>query len=241
MTKEYDQITASHYAAFRPSLHAQILKECLKEDDYDLGLDVGCGTGQSAIALSKYCNKVIGIEPSREMLEKSISHSNVEYRHYNGYSFDFPDAFIDIISFAGSLYYAKSQQLLDEVLRVSKRTTRIIVYDFELVLDRILEELNVYPTQKAAPNYDHQVNFDGLKQKRLKVEMQLIKTSSLEILMENITHVLLSSRDNYSLLSKSFGRDDLYDNIVQKLHIHLKSESAHIPANIYATVYQIIS
>ena len=32
MSKEYDQITAFHYSAFRPSLHAQILDEYFGEE-----------------------------------------------------------------------------------------------------------------------------------------------------------------------------------------------------------------
>lgn len=44
------------------------------------GLDVGCGTGQSPIALANYCRQVVWIEPSEAMLQKSIAHPSIAYR-----------------------------------------------------------------------------------------------------------------------------------------------------------------
>jgi len=238
MLKEYDQITAFHYSAFRPSLHLEILKECLEEGEHGLGLDVGCGTGQSAIALTNFCKKVIGIEPSKEMLEKSIKHPRIEYKHHNSNCFNFPKNHIDIITFAGSLYYAKSQQLLDEVLRVSKETSKIIIYDFELLLGTILEKLNLDRTSKQKSNYDHQVNFSGLNQNKLKIEGEFKKSLSLEISIKNISHLLMSSKDNYSVLSESLGIENLHNKISQKLHLILKSESTLVEAKTYSIVYQ---
>ena len=67
---EYDKITAFHYASYRPPLHSKILKRCLVDRFYDSGLDIGCGTGQSSIALSDFCNRVVGIDSSSEMISK---------------------------------------------------------------------------------------------------------------------------------------------------------------------------
>ncbi len=81
MTYDYDLITAIHYSIFRPFLHKPILNKCIaSEEKYDIGLDIGCGTGQSSIALMEFCNKVIGIEPREEMLQKSIKHSKLNIR-----------------------------------------------------------------------------------------------------------------------------------------------------------------
>ncbi len=220
MASEYDQITAFHYAAFRPSLHLPILKQCLEKGvEHSLGLDVGCGTGQSSIALTNFCKKVIGIEPSKEMLEKSIKHPRIVYSHYNRQNFDFPDNYFDLITFAGSLYYAKSQQLLDEIVRVGKNASQMIIYDFELSLDTILEMLNLEPTFAQESHYDHQVNFDGLNQEHIKVEMEF--------------------KGNYNLLLESFGKDDLYNTVSQKLRARIKSENTLIDAKTYSTVYRI--
>jgi len=80
MSDEYDRITAEHYAAYRPPLHQLILSKCLNENqNFASGLDVGCGTGFSTIALSSFCKKVIGIDPATEMLVRAIDADNVSY------------------------------------------------------------------------------------------------------------------------------------------------------------------
>lgn len=240
MASEYDQITAFHYAAFRPSLHLSILKECLEEGaQHSSGLDVGCGTGQSSIALTHFCKKVIGIEPSEEMLEKSIQHPRIAYSGYNGQNFDFPDNFFDLITFAGSLFYGKSQQLLDEVIRVGKYNSWIIIYDFELSLDTILQLLNLQPTFGEDSHYDHEVNFNGLNQEHIKLEKEFKGNLQLEISISNISHLLLSSKDNYNLLFESFGKDNLFQTVLQELRSRTNSENMVVGAKTYSTVYRI--
>ena len=241
MAGEYDKLTAFHYSAFRPSLHSDILKECIEEDDKrSRGLDIGCGTGQSSIALANLCDNVIGIEPSKEMLKRSIRHQQVDYQYYDGASLHFPKNHFDIITFAGSLYYAKSQLLLDEVVRVGKNGAAIIVYDFEILLDEILEKLTPNQSSNQISNYDHQINFDRLDQSDITLQKRSYNRVTLEVSLENVSHLLLSSKDNYSVLQETFGADELYNKIIQKLKSTFTTKGASINANTYSTVYQII-
>lgn len=239
MNHEYDQITAFHYSAFRPSLHAAILKESLAPDkSFSYGLDVGCGTGQSSIALTSFCDEVIGIEPSVAMLQKSIKHPNITYRLYNKKHFIFSDDYFDLITFAGSLYYAKSQRLLDEVVRVTKNTSKIVVYDFELLMGDILEKLDLEIDRQEKSHYDHEVNFDGLSHKSIKVEKKFKNHFSLEVTIANLSHLLLSSKDNYTLLRKSFSKENLHNKVSQKLQAVCNAENIFLDAITYSTVYQ---
>jgi ubiquinone/menaquinone biosynthesis C-methylase UbiE len=241
MVKEYDLITAFHYAAFRPALHVEILKEAYKTPvKQNLGLDVGCGTGHSSIALANFCEKVIGIDPSLEMLNKSLKHPRVEYSLYNLKNFDFANDCFDTITFAGSLYYAKSQQLLDEVVRVIKPNATILVYDFELSLDNLLNKLDLHSFSKQKPEYNHQENFSGLNQKAIKINKELKKSISLEIASANLVHLLLSSKDNYDIFLESFGYDNLYNKVLQKLKAVLKAENTTMEAMTYLTIYRIL-
>lgn len=242
MPKEYDPITAFHYASFRPALHSQILKEYFVEEHemYPLGLDVGSGTGQSSIALSRYCERVIGIEPSEEMLKNTIKQSGVEYALYDCKSFDLEDNSFDIITFAGSLYYAKSQQLLNEVVRISKQNAKILVYDFELLLEEIIGLLTANNHSNKTSEYNHEEDLSGLDQKDLEIEKQLKKTLSLELSITNLSHLLLSVKDNYSLLCSIFGSDQLYEKVSQRLQSILEDKNIQVEAVIYLTVYRVI-
>ncbi|MEO9894623.1 methyltransferase domain-containing protein [Aurantibacter sp.] len=80
MSADYDTINAEHYAAYRPPLHQVILEKCLQKKTHNIGLDIGCGTGNSSIALAKFCNRVIGIDPSKSMLERALLHAIVSYQ-----------------------------------------------------------------------------------------------------------------------------------------------------------------
>lgn len=239
MPNEYDQITAFHYSAFRPSLHVIILQECLaKGEAFSVGLDVGCGTGQSSIALTNFCKNVIGIEPSEAMLKRSIPHPKVDYRHYNKKHFDFSDDSFDLCTFAGSLYYAKSQTVLDEVIRVTKHGSRIIIYDFELSLDVILEKMHLESTLKEHSHYDHEVNFDDLNVENIAFEKKFKNHVSLDISISNLSHLLLSSKGNYSRLLKSLGEENLYNKVDQNLQSIFQTEKIHVDAMTYSMVYR---
>ncbi len=142
MILDYDKITAYHYAAYRPALHEGILAEFLEPISlFEMGLDIGSGTGHSSIALAKYCSKVYGIEPSAFMMKKSLDHDQVTYQLYNKSTIDFEDDYFDVTTFAGSLYYAKSQLLVNELIRVSKNQSIVLVYDFEILLDELIAKL----------------------------------------------------------------------------------------------------
>ncbi len=241
MSKGYDQITAFHYSAYRPPLHSPILKEYFGvHGKHSLGLDIGSGTGHSSIALAIYCEKVIGIEPSEEMLSKSLPHPRVEYALYDQKHLDFDPNSFDIISFAGSLYYAKSQQLLHEIVRVSKHNSQVMVYDFELFLDDVLSMLNVDSTSKQKSEYNHQEKFYGLNQEGIKIEKEIKRPLTVEMSISNLAHLLLSSKVNYYPLLEAFGYDNLYNKVAQKLYSVLKAEKTTIEAMTYLTIYEVI-
>lgn len=241
MSKEYDQITAFHYAAYRPSLHSKILHEYFKENSiHGIGLDIGCGTGHSSIALARYCDKVIGIDPSKEMLQKVLSHPSVEYALYNLKTLDFVNDHFSIITFAGSLYYAKSQQLLNEIVRVGNSTAKILVYDFEIFLEKLLGELEIDSDSKEKSEYDHQANFSGLDQKKIKIELGFSKSFTVNISIPNLSHLLLSSKHNYSILAEFFGDDNPYNKVVKKLESVLKADEIVVDAMTYLKVYTVV-
>ena len=237
MHNEYDEQTALHYAAFRPALHLPILNKCIENEKYKIGLDIGCGTGQSSVALANICKKVIGIDPSKEMLEKAIKNENIIYQYSDGRHLPFENNYFDIITFAGSLYYAKSQQLLDEVNRVVKDKGRVVVYDFEILLDDVLLKLKVNPVKSLENKYNHQENFSGLMLEALKIEKISSGIMLINIAPENLAHLLLSSKENYDLLEKRFGFENLFQKMEQQLFQINKNENFSIKAKIFLAVY----
>lgn len=66
--------TAWYYARYRRPYQKQILKDIVARYDLDGRgrlLDIGCGTGELAVPLSRYFERVIGIDPSADMLAEA--------------------------------------------------------------------------------------------------------------------------------------------------------------------------
>lgn len=237
---DYNQETAEHYAAYRPSLHQSILKKCLyPKSAFSLGLDIGCGTGQSALALAHFCGKVVAIDSSEDMLQKAIPHVKVTYAHCNGTDLYFPDNCFDVITFAGSLYYAKSQELLNETLRVCTSEARIVIYDFQILLDGTLIKLGVVPPSAKTTNYNHAVNFSGLNERHISLRRTRNEETSIEINAKNLAHLLLSDYDHYTLLNRKFGSANLFSKLVSQLdQLAPKGTPHEISAQLYFSVYR---
>jgi hypothetical protein len=123
---------------------------------------------------------------------------------------------------------------------VGTSTAKILVYDFEIFLKEIFAKLEIDGDYKEKIKYDHQVTFSGLDQKNIKIEKKLSKAFSVKISISNLTHLLLSSKYNHSILVEIFGDDDLYNKVSRKLQTVLKAENTVVEAITYSTIYSVI-
>ena len=238
MNRDYDEVTAFHYASYRPLLHKQILNKCLGTESFNLGLDIGCGTGQSTIALVDYCNNACGIEPSASMLSKAIPHPKVSYSLFENQHIDFNGGTFEIITMAGSLWYAKSQQLLDEIIRVGQKKASIAIYDFEILLDNKLAQLGYSPNESDNP-YNHQEDFTGLNTEHIALIEKSSEKVSIKIAVGDLAHLILSVKDWYISLMEMYGQEDLYKSLVEKLSAKTNSDFHDIQADTYFTLYRL--
>ena len=141
MLTQYKSNIAEHYFAYRPPLHKLILKKALNSQTFEKGLDVGCGIGNSSIALKAFCAKVTGIDPSKHMIDKAIHHEDITYINSDLFHLPNNDRDYDIITFAGSLFYTKSQELLDKILMITREKGTVLIYDFKIRLHDICDRL----------------------------------------------------------------------------------------------------
>jgi ubiquinone/menaquinone biosynthesis C-methylase UbiE len=112
MTGDYNRAIATQYSSYRPPLHEMILDRVLSnEETFSNGLDVGCGTGYSAVALAKYCRRVYGVEPSQSMLDEAMPHAKITYLKGAGDGMPIPGNSIDVVTFAVSLFYYSKYML----------------------------------------------------------------------------------------------------------------------------------
>ena len=237
---EYDAITAYYYAAYRPPLHRQLLGQVLRSRK-GRGLDIGCGTGHSTRALADYCEHVIGIDPSAEMLALAGTNAGVRYEQHAGDTLPFADLQFDVVTFAGSLYYAKSARLLKEVIRVGKPGARVIVYDFYLPLDgfyRLLGEQEDLPPL----DYDHTVDFSDIANSRLRETHRIQGQESVQMGWEAVACLMLSDRRILRRLLPRLGSKDISAALAELIgeSVGERFSSVSIPTTTYLTAYEIV-
>lgn len=235
-SQPYNSAIAAHYAAYRPPLHEIILEKLLEgHDSFENGLDVGCGTGYSALALSKYCQSVLAIDPSSSMLEMAVAHPKITYRSATLTSLSPETNAFDIVTFAGSLYYAHSLALITALEEVCRNEALIIVYDFQILLTHALQQLGI--NAKSAPlNYDYTINFSDTDNfQELRVGTERLR---LDILPEALAHICLAEAHLYPLFIERYNKRDPFPSLVTELTAQNKEHL--LEADIYFTKYRAI-
>jgi len=96
-------------------------------------VDLGCGTGLSTTIWSDVSNKVIGIEPSNDMIklarEKSFGLDNVEFISAFSDNTGLENNSVDIVTCSQSFHWMNPETTLNEVSRILKKGGVFAVYD----------------------------------------------------------------------------------------------------------------
>lgn len=207
---KYSQSAAGHYDAYRPPLHSLILEQALGQERFERGLDVGCGTGRSAVALREYARSILAIDPSQAMLDRASAGEGVTYR-CTGLE-ELRDESFDIVTFAGSLYYAQSPKLGTMLSALCRPNAVVVVYDFEVELEPILCELGV-AVPRVSGNYDHNANLG-----QFATFEELVTTSNrvvFQVAPEQLIHLLLANEKRSDILLDRWGTQE---NILGQLN-----------------------
>ena len=235
MKERYDTTSAKHYAAFRPALHGLILDRAIHPGEFFRnGLDVGCGTGYSAIALTKYCGKVFGLDVSQAMLDLAQGHPNVTYVQGTGDALNFPAHAFDIVTFAGSLFYTKTAKLRSELVRVCQPGGTIIVYDFNILLKDILFAVGI-DSPLDSSDYDYHASLSDCAE--IVTESKCIEQLQLKLSEQEIAHLILADSIYYDAISKRFTFGDPFATLVDALK--RRSNKLNVCADIFFSRYRM--
>lgn len=123
---------ARRYARARPNIHRTAVERFRRFAQIDkplsLALDVGCGTGQSTVALIDVAKHVIGIDPSVDMLEHAVPHPNVEYLQSAAEHTPFCGSQFDLITVAQAFHWFDHDAFLAESNRLLRVPGWLLVY-----------------------------------------------------------------------------------------------------------------
>ncbi|CAF1425320.1 unnamed protein product [Didymodactylos carnosus] len=134
---------ASHvvqYAAYRPTYSQALIEKIMNylslkyKGDYDIAIDIGCGSGQSTKLLSPYFQQVYGYDVSKNQIKQANeknTNSNVKYRSENIISHD--NNSLCLVTVAQAAHWFNLQQFYSEAHRTLKLMGVLAVYGYGFV------------------------------------------------------------------------------------------------------------
>ena len=112
---------ASAYAESRPSYPAELARYLASvAPGHRLAWDCGTGSGQAAILLAEYFDRVVATDPSAAQLEQAPAHPRVEYRVGREGECGLPDACCDLVTAAQAAHWFDLPAFHAEVARVTR-------------------------------------------------------------------------------------------------------------------------
>ena len=133
-----EEVDAHRYDRHRPLFHAvpyRLLRDFWGRP-IPLALDVACGTGHSTEALAAICDKVIGCDPSENMLKEARRDSKLEYVLASAEELPFPDGQFDYVNLSMAFQWLDQPRFLRQAHRVLKPegSLGLLNYGFRAVM-----------------------------------------------------------------------------------------------------------
>ena len=124
---------AEGYARDRPYFHPEVMERIRSRLELDRplerGLDVGCGTGLSTIALRQLAAEVLGLDSSEEMIRAAIQADGVRYQHRSAEELPAYRPAFDIATLAGSLSWIDRRRFFPRLARALAPRAWVVIYD----------------------------------------------------------------------------------------------------------------
>lgn len=124
---------AERYAHSRPYYHPVVMEQIRRRLELSKpihrAIDVGCGTGQSTLALLELAREVIGVDPSPAMLAHAPQDARLTFIVAPAEALPFPDAGFDLMTVAAAFHWFDRERFLAEATRVLRPAAWLVLYD----------------------------------------------------------------------------------------------------------------
>jgi len=133
---------AADYAKYRPG-YPRALFEWLASltPQHSLVWDVGTGSGQAAVRLAEYFERVVATDPAAEQIRNAQPHERVSYRVQAAEQCDLDDGSVDLIAVAQALHWFRFDEFYAQAKRVLK--PRGVIAAWTYGLHEIAPEIDV--------------------------------------------------------------------------------------------------
>lgn len=123
---------AARYRHARPHFHPLAvgrIAELSGRAHFGRALDVGCGNGDSSVALAELADQVEAVDASAEMLAAARPHERVRYRQGRAEQLDFPDDSFELVTVALALHWFGAEAFFRKCRRVLAPGGLLAVYN----------------------------------------------------------------------------------------------------------------
>ena len=209
-----------------PDIAIEILKKYIENEKIDTIVDIGCGTGLSTNVCENYENKVIGVEPSVDMLNIARLKENNKVKFVQGWGdkTGLESEFADIVICSQAFHWMEPKSTINEVYRILKKggIFAVIDADYPPVIGKELEKLVWEWHEKTAKLENRKSNWISGKSEHLNN----IRATNL---FEYTREICFSSIEKYDkerykkfMLSQSSMQQAIknnYDLIMEELNL----------------------
>lgn len=124
---------ASEYAVYRPRYPGEIFSRLADlVDRHDLAWDCGTGSGQAAVGLAEYFDRVVATDASKRQIAEAQQHPRVEYRTAPCDASGLERASVDLVTVAQALHWFDPDRFYEEARRVLRPGGTIAVWCYIL-------------------------------------------------------------------------------------------------------------
>jgi len=102
---------------------------CCESGRIDRALDVGCGTGQSSVALLEIAEEIVGLDSSAEMLSHAVPHERIRFVEARAEKIPFADAAFGLMTVALALHWFRAAKILVEAHRLLRPGGWLVIYN----------------------------------------------------------------------------------------------------------------
>jgi SAM-dependent methyltransferase len=123
---------AARYTKVRPFFHDEVadrLRAFAGVHRFRSALDVGCGSGQSSVALAAIADRVIAVDASQGMLSHAAVRPNIVYQLGFAEQLNFAPAEFDLVSVGSALHWFDQDRFFAQCRKVMAPLALLAVYN----------------------------------------------------------------------------------------------------------------
>lgn len=131
--KDHFSDHAVDYARYRPDYPAALFEFlAMSVKQRDTAWDCGTGSGQAALGLTNYFDRIIATDPSAEQIQNAVRHEKVSYLVAPAEQTEIPSRSVDLITVAQALHWFDMEKFYQEARRVLKPDGMLAIWCYGL-------------------------------------------------------------------------------------------------------------